>query len=157
MKKLCSLILVVFLTGSAYAQTISKKEAAELQRIVYYFFREGRNEHSKHMTTETKAEGFFIFLDIDSTGKVEKVYLLSDYLNRDSAFERMKKLTARDFENCLMEKAAGKSILIPFMVLANNDPRYVKRITKKSLPFGERGDLVIIEPVITTWPIKVAY
>ena len=138
------------------AQTLTNTEVARIQTTVYDFFYAGRTEFSKLGTPDTKSEALIFMLGVDSSGRISEVNLLSDSENRDSAFLKMDQLNPTHFSSWIAKKAAGKTILIPFMVMGNsNKPAYVKSLAGKYvLKPGEMGNLIILPGLKVSWPIR---
>src|SRR5258706_13402535 len=110
------LYLMLLLPFSVLSQTnsITKEETTKIEYIIYHYFEDRLTQTTREISQymkERPAELFFCLLGIDSSGKVERLNLLSDAKNRDSGFVLFSRMTSLDFKDWQCEKCGGKTLI----------------------------------------------
>ncbi len=154
------LYLMLLLPFSVLSQTnsITKEETTKIEYIIYHYFEDRLPQTTREISQymkERPAELFFCLLGIDSSGKVERLNLLSDAKNRDSGFVLFSRMTSLDFKDWQCEKCGGKTLMILITIDNRNDkkPKYVRNLGLSGFfKTNEANDLIILRGIGLGWP-----
>jgi hypothetical protein len=95
-------------------------------------------------TKVRKPETFLMFLEIDSTGSVRAIHMMSDDEVRDSSYVAVKKVTPADLKEWKNPEYASKVIIMPLNTYGKIDARVNGKIVQPEKNYLNLG---ILQPL----------
>ena len=153
------LFLVSLVSINVMAQSVTQKEANELHDIL-----EKRLNKSEYRADKSKESLLFLlFLEIDTSGSISKLHILSEAFNPDTAFLHL--VTLNEFKNWKSVECRNKTIVLPVVIIAT-DPHesYINDIfsdllweRQRKTPPLEKNKTILIKSFIYAIDIGPVY
>jgi hypothetical protein len=153
------LFTCLFFCFTGNAQSLTSKQASDLQNTLHGFFDKNipRDEKNPLLKVDPPSEAFLCLLSIDSIGRVDGVHFLGENRFKDCAYSIFSTMRATDFKNWKVEKCKGKTIVIPILILSRIKSHYelLKEAGLDAYKSGEMGNLIISRGVDFSWPYSI--
>lgn len=159
MKKLF-IFLLFFSSLSGQSQSLTKTDIRNIHTTISLFLDKQEMPDAK----ERNMEYILCMLDIDTSGRVANINLLSDNKNKDSTFYYLSRMSPTDFGKWTWKKCKGKTIMVGVFSRGSIEfPVYVKNLAemynpvKKIAVEQESGKVVSITPLYYYYPQSQAH
>jgi hypothetical protein len=154
--KIFKLIALLFVSFSAFAQSLNSKELHYLQSTIGIYL----INHEKMDGHKRPSEFIICLLSIDTAGKVNNIILLADDKNKDSTYFYLSLMKPDAFKDWRGINCKGKTIMMPVVSTGQGySPEYINDLiklypVKKIVVENETNTVVIISALQYNAPVE---